>query len=206
MRRVLGALVWAGALAVVAGFFLPWALIDVREAGVVRQLRQAAPIGGTIEGVGRDLGRIAVRVRRGAETVTGELPSLEEIPRQVSGVQIPRLANDERAQLAVALVELLTDTRQHLGMKSFLVYLLPGLAIGCAILLALFGRRPAVALGVSLLCALIAGAGFWKLLTADTEALFIAITIGPGLWLSLWAYAALAVLALLHPVLGRLRV
>ena len=142
-------------------------------------------------------------VRRGAETVTGDLPSLGDLPKQVSGIQIPQLANQQDAQVAVALIELLTNERQHVGVKSYAVYLLPGIALLCAFLLTWCGRRAPVAIGTAIVCVLVAGVGFWKLLTTNTQALFIAISIGPGLWLSLWAYVGLAVAAGLHLLLGR---
>jgi hypothetical protein len=61
--------------------------------------------------------------------------------------------------------------------------------------LTVLGTRRAVAIGAAVVCGLIAGLGFWKLLTTNTQALFIAITIGPGLWLSLWGYVGLALAA-----------
>ena len=64
-------------------------------------------------------------------------------------------------------------------------------------LLTFLGRLRAAAIGTAVLCAAVAGVGFWKLLTTNTTALFIAITIGPGLWLSLWGYVAIAAAGLL---------
>ena len=97
--------------------------------------------------------------------------------------------------MATALIELLMNERQHMGAKSYAVYLLPGMALACALLLTFLGTRRVVTIGAAVLCGMIAGVGFWKLLTTNTQTLFIAITIGPGLWLSLWAYAALALAA-----------
>lgn len=203
-HKLLVGLVGMSVVAALVGFVLPWAFIDVHEPGALTQLRQTVPFDDTVRGLTSDLGRIAVKIRRGAETVTGELPSLSDIPTQVSGIRVPRLANQEKAQVVLALVELLTGQRQHIGLKSYAVYLLPGLALACGLLLlGLGGRQPAVGIGVGLVCAAIAGGGFWKLLTTDTQTLFIAITIGQGLWLSLWAYAGLAVSAALSVVMAR---
>ena len=193
------ALTWVSVAVVLRAFFLPWAMIDLREPALVRQVRETVEGQGLLDGLTQRIGKVTAEIRRGAETVTGEL-SLSDIPSEVSGVQIPQMANQENAQVAMALVELLTNERQHLGATSYAVYLVPGLALLCGALLTCLGGADAVAIGVAGLCAGIAGVGFWKLLTTNTQAIFIAITIGPGLWQSLWGYAGLAAAALLSAV------
>ena len=59
--------------------------------------------------------------------------------------------------------------------------------------------------GVAIVCAAVAGVGFWKLLTTNTQSLMVAITIGPGLWLSLWAYVGVACAAGVSGILGMKR-
>lgn len=175
-RLVIFGVMWIGAAMAIIGFFLPWARLDAREPSVVKQLS-----------------RIAVTVRRGTEVVTGHLPSLSEIPRQISGFQIPQMANQEEAKVGVALVELMTNQREEIGIKSYAVYLLPGAAVLCAVALTIMVQPVAIAVASAILCATVAGVGFWKLLTVNTRTPFVAITIGLGLWLSLWAYVGLAV-------------
>ena len=203
MRRIALVLVWASVAATVAGFFLPWAEIEVREPGLVKQVRGGVPGQRLMGGLTKKVGKVAVEVRRGTEKVTGELPSLGDIPSRVSGVQIPQMANQPNAKVAMALLELFTKERQHIGAKSYAVYLLPGLALLCGLLATFLGQVTAVAIGVAALCFVVAGAGFWKLLTTNTQALFVAITIGPGLWLSLWAYVGLAAGAACSAILRR---
>jgi hypothetical protein len=205
MHRVMLACTWLSVTGALVGFFLPWAHISLREPELARQVQHAVEGQGLLGDLTEALGRVTVQVRRGAQTITGELPTLSEIPKQVSGVEVPRLANQKNAQVAAALFELLTNTRQRLGAKSYAVYLVPGVALLCGLLLSLLGSRRPVALGIAVVCAGVAGLGFWKLLTTNTQALFAAITIGRGLWLSLWAYAGLAVSALLMMVAGSRR-
>ena len=195
-------LVWVGVAAAVAGFFLPWANLDLREPSVMKQVRQVAGDQEVVRGLAKGLGKVTATIRRGTKTVTGDLPSLSDIPHHVSGAQIPQMANQQNAKVAAALVEVLMNERQHIGAKSYLVYLLPGLALLCGLLLSSLGGVPAVTIGAAILCAGVAGGGFWKLLTTNTKTLFIAITIGPGLWLSLWGYVAIAVAGLLRGVEG----
>ncbi len=196
MRQAVKALIVLSMAAAVVGFYLPWALIDVHEPGGLRQLRTAAPLGHTLGGLTHDVGRITATIRRGTDTVTGEL-NLADIPRQVSGAQVPSMVRGEHAQVAIAIAELLLQTRQHLDLKSLLVYLLPGIAVCCGLLLLTAGQHRLVAGVAGGLCAVMAAVGFWKLLTTNTSTLFIAITIGRGLWLSLWAYVGLALAAAL---------
>ena len=87
-------------------------------------------------------------------------------------------------------------------MKSSAVYLVPGIAFVCGLVVTCLGRQRTVSFVVAGLCAVIAGVGFWKLLTTNTQTLLVAITIGPGLWLSLWAYVGLAAAAALTGVLS----
>ena len=189
---VLG-LAWIMVAVAVAGFFLPWAKIDAREPSLVKQMRQMVPLQDTVSGLTKDLSHIAVKVRRGTEVITGRLPSLSDLPRHVSGFQIPQVANQEQAKVALALFELVTNERRDLGIKSYAVYAVPGIALLCAVLLTIIARPIAIALTSALLCAALAGIGFWKLLTVHPDSLFVAITIGPGLWLSIWAYVGLVI-------------
>lgn len=193
------------AAAALAGFFLPWVRIDLREPAVVSSLRETAEGAGLLGTLGEGLSRVAVEIRRGTETLTGELPRLAELPRQVSGWQIPRAANQEQARLALALLELFTGRRQRLDEQSYAVYFVPGLAVLAALLLANLGGQRLAASAVLLLCGAIAAVGFWKISTVRTDPFLSAIAIGPGLWLSLGAYAGLALTASMSLAVGPAR-
>lgn len=196
MQRLALGLAWLSVAVALVAFCLPWAHLELREPELARQVRRTAEGQRLLGDLTEAIGRVGVKIRRGAETITGELPQLSDLPREVRGVDVPRLANQQNAQVAVALFELLTNTRQDIGLKSYAVYLVPGLALIFGLLLSALGARRAVALGIAAVCAAVAGVGFWKLLTTNTQALFVAITIGRGLWLSLWAYVGLAASAL----------
>jgi len=206
MRRVIGlgsiGLVWLSAAAAVRGFFLPWATLDVKQPAIPGQISQVAQGTPRDELAGRlteRIGRVAIQVKRGAETVTGELPDLSKIPTQVSGVEIPQLANRQDVQVVLVLAEMLTGQRK-LGAKSYAVYLLPGLALVCALLVT-FTRRMGILVGI--VCLPVAGIGFWKLLTTETGTPLVSITIGQGLWLSLGSYVGLGLAAIVLACLGR---
>lgn len=195
MRRTIGVLIaWLSVAAAVGGFFLPWVRIDLREHALVQQFRRSGAMNDLLGQLNDKLGRVVVQVRRGTETITGDLSTLSELPRQVSGVQIPQLANDERAKLVMVLAEMVTHTPQDVRWKSYAVYLLPSLALVFGVLLTGWGRLAPVAIGVALACLGIAGFGFWKLLTVQ-DAIAASISIGPGLWISISAYLGLALAA-----------
>lgn len=202
---VIIAAIWLSAAAVVAGFLLPWASLDMKYRdviagvdGVVREL----PMGAAAERLTQRLGRIAIHVKRGAEEVTGELPDLATIPTRVNGPQIPQLVNRPDAHVVVALAELFTGARQ-LGKKSYAVYALPVLAIALALLLTVAGHLRAVAVSAGLAGLAIGGGALVKLLTTPTDSLLVTITIESGLWMTAWAYAALGLLAWLRLVAAR---
>ncbi len=201
MKPVVTILAWVSVAAVLAVFFLPWALIEVRQPTVATSLRQTETRAGTgdaadgLQALTSRLGRVTVEIHRGSDTVIADVASLGDLPTRVSGAQIPFLAHQPNAKAALAVFELLTNTRHHLGARSYAVYLVPGVALLCGVLLAARGGIPSVAGGVAMLCAAIAGAGFWKALTAHVDTRLATITVGQGLWLSLWAYVGLAVSA-----------
>jgi len=205
VRQVGLVLVWVNVGVAAIGFVLPWARIDLREPTLVKQVRGTLPASDTLSGLTKDLGRITATIRRGAQTITGDLPTLADIPKEVSGIQIPQMVNRKNAHTAIALMELLMNERQHLELKSYAVYLLPGIALLCGLVLTVLSRQRVIPWVVAGLCGLIAGVGFWKLLTTNLSSLMIAITIGPGLWLSLWAYVGLSAAAVLTGVLSTKR-
>lgn len=202
MQKVAVLLAWLCVAATGVGFVMPWARIDLREPTLVKQVRGTLPASDTLSGLTKDLGRITATIRRGAQTITGDLPMLTDIPKEVSGVQVPQLANQKNAQTAIALMEIFTGKQEYIGLKSYAVYLLPGIALVCGLLMTFVGRQRFVPWGVTVLCAAISAVGFWKLLTTNLQSLMVAITIGPGLWLSLWAYVGLACAAGLAGILS----
>jgi len=187
------ALIWLSVVATLGGFFLPWARLDLHRGLTTKRLE-------AMNDLTRNLGRVTVKIRRGTQTISGELPRLSDIPREVSGAQIPMLAHQPNAQVAVALLALFTPQQQNIERKSYAVYLLPVVALLCGVVVTYWGSRAIVCVSAALLSGLVAGVGFWKLLTVNTQTLFVAITIGPGLWLSLWAYVVLAVAAGVRPL------
>ncbi len=204
MRGALLGVVWVGVVMALVGFVSPWASLDLKSPKLPAQLQDVAdatPLSDVLGTLTRGVGRVVVQVKRGAETVTGELPDLASIPKEVRGVDIPYVANRPDAHVVLALAELLTGERQ-LGVKSYAVYLLPGVALACGILLTVAPRLRALALVLGLCCVAVAAGGYWKISTTQLDSLLVAITLGKGLWWSLWGYALVGVSALGLVLLG----
>ncbi len=174
---------WASVAACLAGFLLPWVRLDLRGTELAALAKSSS------------VGQVTLQLRRHGQVLKATLPSAAEFPRRVRGIQIPRLLRQDETQVAVALLELLTDTRQHLAVNGRAVFLVPAVALACGLLVTRWNHRPAVAWGVALLCAAVAALGFWRLLTVETTGSLMVITVERGLWLSLWAYVGLAVSA-----------
>lgn len=96
--------------------------------------------------------------------------------------------------MAMSLAELLTKKREPVGLRSYEVYLLPGIAILVGWLLMATGHRPSVAVGCAVVCAAISLAGLWMLLTAEMGKA-LGIRIEEGLWLTMAAYLVLVLAA-----------
>ncbi|OGX12944.1 MAG: hypothetical protein A2Z92_05465 [Omnitrophica WOR_2 bacterium GWA2_63_20] len=202
MRNWLSALgllgVWVSVAASLVGFVRPWASMELAHRKMPGALSEAArdtPLQDLLGSLSKRVGKIVVSVKRGAETVTGELPDLSSIPTVISGADIPRLGRRQDAQVVLALAEMWTGQRE-LGAKSLLVYLVPGLVVLCGVIVTALRRVRAVCAAVGGLSVAVAGAAWWKLSATHLETLVVAITIEQGLWMTCWAYAGLGVSSL----------
>lgn len=175
---------WAAAVVAIAAFFMPWATMDIRTKELEKTVGS---------GFKRALGK-SFR-SHGEPSWIKKKSNTPIIPTRVSGFQIPILANRRNVKVVTNLAKIFTKKDEQLGLKSWAVYLVPGLAVLFAWLISTYGKKKSVALIVALLSAAVAGVGFWELLTTNTRASF-AVDIGSGLWLSLEAYAVLSAIAL----------
>lgn len=199
VNRLLLGVAWLSVASAIAGFFLPWVTLDLTDRRLTDLVGHSVSEASLQELAGKltkNVGRVVVHIHRNGETISGELPDLSKIPTRLTGAEIPTLANREDIHLVLALSEMWTGERR-LGVKSFLVYLLPGVALLLGLLLTLARHRWVVCGLIGLVCVTIAAGGFWKLLTTNTRTLVVALTIGHGLWLSLWAYVGLGFASLM---------
>lgn len=178
---------WAGAGLAVWAFFLPWIRLEASQPG------QRQPIQTMLTHMTR-VGKVDLEVRQGDLTVSGTVPELSSLPVTASGFQIPAVANRQDVVAAVAFTEMLTGHR-HLGPKSYLVYLLPGLAV-VAVALLTAARSRWICLATALACLIAAAIGFLRLAGPQPELLTLTVWVERGLWLSCWAYVVVGAGAL----------
>ena len=94
-RVAMVGLAWISVAASGWGLFLPWVHMEMADA---RRTSAEA-----LADVAQRVGRVTVSVHQGGRTVSGDLSSLAQVPHQVRGVDIPRLAYQRQAQLALAV-------------------------------------------------------------------------------------------------------
>ena len=193
-RFLLLAAVWLSVTASVIGFFLPWVSVRLRDPGTGEVIDEAG-LNQMLKRVSQQVGRVTITLQRGAETVTGELPDLSTLPERLSGFEIPRLANRHDVQATAQLLEIVTGTGGT-GLKSYLVYLVPALAMVLGTAAYLAHRRRVVCGIVGGVALVVAGVGWWRLTIASAGTWLVAIQIEIGLWLSIAAYVGLALASL----------
>lgn len=187
IRWSLRPLAWACVLAAAAGFFLPWARLElIRETALEKQ------IAATVRKASK--GSFAPRRKPSSWPGAGRRAKTVLLPTRITGAQIPVYANSRNANVALALAKRFGHGQGPIGAQSYAVYALPGLIALCAILLGAYERHWAAAAGVAAVCAAVALGGFGWLALHDTRKLYT-VSVGAGIWISLAAYAVLAAAA-----------
>ncbi len=201
-RRCALGVVWVSVVAAMAGFVLPWAKVHVTTKKFTDPLAHIAQGAGLADQVGKRLSRVTVTLKKGTKTISGAMPDFAKMPTQIRGFEVPLMTNRQDTHVAIAVAELLTG-EDDLGAKSWLVYLLPGFALAAGLLLTWGVSMPWLGWCLGGIGLSVGGFGLWKLLTASTDMLVVAVTIGAGLWLSFAAYASLGLSALCLAWLAR---
>jgi len=111
----------------------------------------------------------------------------------ISGFEAPLRANSDEARLAVSVIGIFAPDTQDADKKSFLVFLIPGIAIGIYYLCKNYGKSPFLHLLLCVVALTIFGAGLYKILTTDMDKLILNVKIGSGLWITLAAYLGIGI-------------
>jgi hypothetical protein len=184
-------LIWLIVLVLIAAFFLPWVRVD---ADIMRPLAKIEEAGfGNL--ISKIRGEITAATRSIEKQTGYSIPTEGKV--EANGFDIPRLVNTNDTQLALSFVQLFTKKTEGVQWKCYAVYSIPGLAVLLALLYQ-FARRPRwgkirmVPCLVTLFTAALFFIAYLKITTAELDHLVLEIKIGFGLWLSLFAYGALA--------------
>ena len=121
-----------------------------------------------------------------------------KISQSISAYHVPMLANTEDARLANSVIKILNPDTQDAGKNSFLIWLVPLLAVAILLLSILFSKNKWVHLASAAVGILIFVIGVYRIKTLNLNQIILNVAIGPGLWLTLWAYLGIGVCALLN--------
>lgn len=198
MRKVvLLSLVVVCAIAVIFGFFMPWAKASTSAGKMARGATSAAA------GMGKDaplLGGLFGKMDKATAKITSAADAVS-VKMSVSGYNIPQMMNTKSSQVAVALAGIFFKDAKDADKKSYAVYLMPILALVC-IGLALVGMKNKIAL---IVMAVISGGisvgGLYTLMTTNLSNLAVAISIENGLWQTMYAYLLICVIGIVWVVL-----
>jgi hypothetical protein len=114
---------------------------------------------------------------------------------EISGLEIPILANSDESRLIISIAKIFNPGIKDVDKKSFLVLIVPILAI-IIFLVKLYLKKNVV---VDLLFAVIGIAlfafAFYKITSTDLDKLVLQIKIGLGMWITLYSYLGIGILS-----------
>jgi len=179
MRAFWLGLIYLSVVTTGIGLWMPWAKIEWRTMRLQEKLADSG------------LGQMTILIREGDKTFELNDRVLRDLPSLVRGYEIPRLANAQHTQFALGIAALLGDVPKDIGAKSYLVFLVPPLAILFGSLLIWAGSRHALSAGIGITCGVLAGLGAWKILTLDLSFSIAEIHLGLGVWAMIAAFCGL---------------
>ena len=202
MRKIaLLSLVVICAIAIIHGFFMSWAKANTSATKVAKGLVNEAS--GPLED-SPFAGKFINFFNKATEKVAnlGDI----EVKTAVSGYDIPTLVNKKSSQIAIAIASVIFKDAKDLDKKSMLVYLLPLFALVC-IGLAVIGLKNKIAVMVMvILSGAIAVGGLYNLMTVNLSNKVVQISIGQGLWQTMYAYLSICVIGVIWIILDILEV
>lgn len=116
----------------------------------------------------------------------------------ISGLQIPLMANSEESRLIISIVKIFNPGAEGIDKKSYLVLVIPFLAIIFALLIHYFEENKWVNLAIGIIGVLIFAITVIKIKTTDLEKLVLQIKIGLGMWIILWSYLVMGILGIIQ--------
>ena len=185
MSRACRVLIVAGMAAAVLGFFLPWVRIEARAGSQADGVLTREGL----EKVSRHVGRVTIQVDAGSEHLESELADLAALPLEARGVELPRLARDERVRLLRVIAGALAPEHDVPMERLALVTLVPVLAVVSGLALC-FSSRPSLTAALGALALAAAGIGAWWLLASPGSGA-VRLTWRLGVWVCVGAYAEL---------------
>lgn len=116
----------------------------------------------------------------------------------ISAFQVPLLANSEESRFMISIIKIFSPNIKDADKKSFLIWVVPGLALLILAVKTLIKKNRWVDLAIALIgCAIFLLASF-KIVTTDLDKLVLKVAIAYGLWITLTSYLGIGLLSLIN--------
>lgn len=115
---------------------------------------------------------------------------------KISGYQVPILANRSDSRFMVELIQLFNPGIKDADKKSWLIWVVPILAVIIALANVYFKQNKWFDLAIGIIGVAIFAVGTFKLLTTDLDKLVMSVRIMPGLWIVLLGYLCIGLACL----------
>jgi len=126
-----------------------------------------------------------------AKALTGKKQAVID---NISGFQVPIMANSADARLMMSIIQIFNPGVTNADKKSYLIWLIPLLAVVIFIVSYFLGKNKWVNLAIGILGCAIFFVAAYKLKTIDLDKLVLNVSIAPGLWLILWGYLGMGLI------------
>jgi len=111
----------------------------------------------------------------------------------ISGFQIPVMANSDESRLIISVAKIFFPNVTDADKKSFLVWVIPILAMLILFLDRQYGNIRWVDLAYGVMGAMIFFVVTYKVMTTDLDKVVLQVGIGIGLWLILFGYLGMGI-------------
>jgi hypothetical protein len=116
----------------------------------------------------------------------------------ISAYSVPVMANSEESRLMISIIKIFNPKIQNADKKSYLIWIIPILAVIMLILNSILGTNKWLNLVIGLVGVAIFAFATYKIKTTELDKFVLQITMGPGLWLTLWSYLGIGVISILN--------
>lgn len=119
----------------------------------------------------------------------------QAVINDISGYMVPVLANSSESRLMITIIQLFNPGIKNADKKSYLIWAIPILSVIIAGAVLVLGKNKWVNLAIAILGIAIFSVAAYKITTTNLDKLVLQVRIGYGLWLILYGYLAMGILA-----------
>jgi len=116
----------------------------------------------------------------------------------ISAFKVPILANSKESRFMISIIKIFNPGITNADKKSFLIWLVPGLALIIFVISWFFYKNKWANLVFAIIGCPIFFIAVYKIITTDLDKLVLRVNIGLGLWLTLLGYLGIGVLGLIN--------